>query len=283
MSQEFPFLSKRTYRDFRLHLEVYQLFSPEQSEEWFKYLDDRIPWKHSLFKKDGTPTERRASQLFGDKDLIYSTNYYNTVMNREVIPWDTLPRMPELRDIATSVSGETFSVNIAQRYHTGRTGIEPHRDREMVAGTIIAGLSFGSTRKLQMSKCARWSALNADCGIEWSQESCSCNFFPGGVHSKRFLTISLPSGSMYIFRPPTNDDWLHCILKDESIAARISLTFRNYKQPTKLTEQQQRSANTNNTSNKRNRTAAIEGETSGRVVKRKCDANVITRYFPSAS
>lgn len=43
------------------------------------------------------------------------------------------------------------------------------------------------------------------------------------------INISLSPSSLYVMNPPTNQNWLHSIIKDNKIGnSRISLTFRNY-------------------------------------------------------
>jgi alkylated DNA repair dioxygenase AlkB len=41
------------------------------------------------------------------------------------------------------------------------------------------------------------------------------------------IFITLNPGSLYVFKPPTNNHWSHCIEKDYNVKnARISLTYR---------------------------------------------------------
>ena len=66
------------------------------------------------------------------------------------------------------------------------------------AKTPICGLSLGATRTLQFTR--------------------------EGYGKQNF---SLPSGSLYVMRPPTNQKWLHAIIRESKIlTSRISLTFR---------------------------------------------------------
>jgi alkylated DNA repair dioxygenase AlkB len=144
--------------------------------------------------------------------------------------WNKLSRMMEIKQRVSEVANESFSVCIEQKYHTGKTGINHHRDKEMVPGTIIAGVSFGETRTLEMKMCREWQNLDVGLdGPQWKQEDCSCLFYCSTNHKRRTLRVPLPSGSMYIFRAPTNDHWSHSILKDDTLfLPRISMTFRNY-------------------------------------------------------
>jgi hypothetical protein len=163
------------------------------------------------------------------------------VSHRPVLPWADLPRLrDEVLQRAAIIAQETFTVCIIQVYHTGKTGIDPHRDKEMVRGTMIAGVSLGAERRLHMSRCARqWvfdlpdknKPMSGDTSATWSEMACSCTFTAHGApHTRRTLNIALPAGSLYIFRPPTNDQWLHSIPKDDTIRTpRISITLRNYR------------------------------------------------------
>jgi ectoine hydroxylase-related dioxygenase (phytanoyl-CoA dioxygenase family) len=110
----------------------------------------------------------------------------------------------------------------------------------MVRGTMIAGVSLGAERRLHMSRCAReWffslpdskASFSSDTTARWTEKACTCMFTANGApHTRRTLDIALPSGSLYIFRPPTNDQWLHSIPKDERIREpRLSITLRNYR------------------------------------------------------
>ena len=67
----------------------------------------------------------------------------------------------------------------------------------MTKGTTICGVSVGVNRTLS-------------------------------INGKYNIELSLTSGSMYVFNPPTNDYNTHSICKDNTKGSRISLTFRNY-------------------------------------------------------
>jgi alkylated DNA repair dioxygenase AlkB len=98
---------------------------------------------------------------------------------------------------------EKFNVCVVQRYPNGSYGINPHKDKEMIIGTTICGISFGAKRKLRL-------------------------------HSPKYMKLDnieldLEHGSLYVLKSPTNTYWSHEIVKDKNInKPRISLTFRNY-------------------------------------------------------
>ena len=171
-----------------LDIDLYpDLLTPELAAKWYDYID-------CLFNKD----LRRTSILFGNENLIYSVTYQGITNHNEVIPWNNLPGLNELRNLIESITKQSYTVCVIQRYPNGKIGINPHRDKEMVLGTRICGLSLGAKRIIQFTR------LNND---------------P--------VSISLLAGSLYCMNPPTNQKWLHSIIKEPHIKEiRYSLTFR---------------------------------------------------------
>lgn len=183
-----------------LNVDFYpSLLNKELSDLWFTYLLQYIP-----------VTGRRKATLFGDDNLIYTVTYNGETSHRPVLSWLSIPGLLELKNLIEALTKERITVCILQCYPDNNVGINPHRDKEMGPGTKICGLSLGATRTLSLTRSG---------------------------HEP--LNISLPSGSLYIMNPPTNDKWLHSIpkvsetLKRKQINPqdniRFSLTFRNYK------------------------------------------------------
>jgi alkylated DNA repair dioxygenase AlkB len=110
--------------------------------------------------------------------------------------WTEIPILSKLRDIVQKLTSSEYTYCVVQYYPSGKVGINPHKDKEMIPGSTICGLSVGQNRTLRMSR----NGKNID--------------------------LDLLSGSLYVLYPPTNDYWTHSILKDDSIHPRISLTFR---------------------------------------------------------
>lgn len=105
----------------------------------------------------------------------------------------------DLKKIIEKETKDTYTCCVIMRYPHGKIGIGKHKDKEMIAGTTIAGLSLGSTRSFEFT-----------------------------YGTKKHL-LKLLSGSLYVMKPPTNTFWTHEIKQDIKIdQARISLTFRNY-------------------------------------------------------
>ena len=176
-----------------LDVDLYpQLLTTELANAWYSYIDSIFP------KSEGNS---RKSLLFGDEGLIYKVTYRDVTNEREVNPWNTLPALLELKNLVDKITNQTSTVCIIQRYKNGNIGIGPHRDREMVQGTRIAGLSLGAKRTIQFARPYNES-----------------------------VSIPLPSGSLYVMNNPTNNIWSHSIIKDSKIKdIRYSLTFRDYR------------------------------------------------------
>jgi alkylated DNA repair dioxygenase AlkB len=156
-------------------------------------------FRHPHMTKAGTPSKRRNKIIYGDEDVPY---YKFTYMNKDVFTrinsWTSLPILRSIRDKIKELTGQHYHVCVVQLYNCGEVGIDPHRDKEMEPGTIIASLSLGETRIMRFSKA----------GYET-------------------VDIALPAGTLCLMNPPTNDYWLHSIPKDKTTAPRISLVFRN--------------------------------------------------------
>lgn len=184
-----------------LELSFYpHLLSPELAAGWFDYLEGFLAQE-----------PRRTTVLLGDPGIIYTIRYRDEERHRMVIPWDQIPALFELKTLIEEVTHQRYTVCVIQRYPNGSIGIGPHRDKEMVSGTRIVGLSLGATRTLEFTR----PDLN-----------------PGVVSiptELESLQLPLPPGSLYVMHPPTNQKWRHSILRaSKMIGPRISLTFRTY-------------------------------------------------------
>ncbi len=182
---------RHNYKDTDLDVDYYpQLLDAELAQTWYSYL-------YGLFAHDN----KRTSLLFGDTGIIYKVAYGDTETRRLVMPWTDLPALSELKSLIEKITDQKYTVCIVQYYPTGKVGIGKHKDKEMVPGTRIAGLSIGAKRTISFTR-ASYNPIN----------------------------IELESGSLYVMNPPSNDRWLHSIVKDSKIKeGRISLTFRDYR------------------------------------------------------
>lgn len=181
---------KCSYQRDDLNVDYYpNLLGEKLASEWYNYLEIKFP------KSNG-----RSKILFGDEGLIYKVSYQDVTNNIHVLPWNQLPNLFELKQLIETITGHKYTVCSVQCYPNGKVGINPHRDKEMIAGTSIAGLSLGAKRTISFTRN---------------------NYDP--------VSISLAPGSLYVMNPPTNQKWLHSIVKDSKIKEpRYSLTFRNY-------------------------------------------------------
>ena len=184
-------MSKITFKNDKLEIDFYENFI---SEKEAKILLKELAM---IISPVGN---KRVCKLFGNEDIVYTVTYFGKTSTKTVYPW--FESLLKIRDKISAETGEKYTVCAIQMYPNGNVGINPHRDKEMIKGTMICGLSIGSTRTLSMTK---------------------------GFAKTKEIDIKLNSGSLYILKPPTNDIWAHCIKKDlKSSGVRYSLTFRNY-------------------------------------------------------
>lgn len=183
---------------------------------------DVADYLYQEFSKLFSKTSSREAILFGNKDLKYVVEYGGykgipkTIQTRIANDWSNDKKFKFLLTELEKQTNQKYTVCIVQYYPNGKVGIGKHKDKEMVPGTQIAGLSLGQTRKLVMHppKFLKGTRILDD----------------GRTVKVPYSTVEtdLTHGSLYILKPPTNDYWMHEIPKDGSIHPRISLTFRNY-------------------------------------------------------
>lgn len=189
-------LKKFDYSDINLSVDFYpHVFPDESGKDWAKYIEQYL----IELNPKTIHYNKRCCTFFGTIP-VYTVKYFGKTAHRKVYPWDTIPGLMEIKEYIESICKETFTVCAIQYYKNGAVGINPHRDKEMVTGTKIAGLTFGQNRTLILTSC----------------------------NGSKQYKINLGNGSLYIMNPPTNDKWTHCIPKDDTTQPRISLTFRNY-------------------------------------------------------
>lgn len=180
------------YRGPSLNVDYYPHFlTSDLGELWYTYLVNML----------NCTGNRRQCIIIGNTDMVYTINYRGESYQREIIPWDSIPSLYELKTLVENITKQTYTVCAIQIYPNGKTGIGAHRDKEMVSGTRICGLSLGAKRTIQFSRTG-YDPLN----------------------------LQLHPGSLYVMNHPTNQSWLHEIVKDPHITEpRISLTFRDYR------------------------------------------------------
>ena len=179
---------KIVYTALDLEVDFYeQILTTELANTLYTYLDILLPAE-----------KNRSNTLFGDPCVIYKSGYRQN--GTEVIDWDLLPGLPDLKKLVEEITEQKYNVCAINRYPNGKIGILPHQDREMGIRRQIAGLSLGATRTIEFTRT---------------------NHEP--------IKISLNSGSLYVMKGLTNKKWLHSIIKESKIKdTRFSLTFRDY-------------------------------------------------------
>lgn len=166
--------------------------SKKEADDLLTFLEENVRWKSKY---------KRWRQDFGNPGVAYSVTIRGRTKVRPTVDWTNIPELLAIKEKVEKATGEKFTYCVVQKYPTGNIGIDPHRDKEMIKGSVIAGLSVGSGRDLILSP-PRW-----------------LDYDPVRIH--------LPHGSLYALNPPTNDYWSHSIPRDNKVkSARISLTFR---------------------------------------------------------
>jgi len=174
-------------------------FCKEDSNRYFKYLLNYIPWQQDNIKMYGKehPIPRLAS-WFGDNGKTYT--YSGITMH----PNNWSKELLEVKSQIESKLNKTFNSLLINQYRDGNDNMSWHADdeRELGSEVLIASVSFGAIRDFQLKH-----------KIEKSENK---------------INISLEDGSLFIMFPPTQEYWVHQIPKRKKvISPRINLTFRN--------------------------------------------------------
>lgn len=173
----------------------------EEADCIYEFCDKTIKWSSKM-------NNRRSNVTFGKSGLIYTITFQKNTVYKKVIAWDMYPCLLDIKKkveestINTAPDGYNFCA--IMRYPTGKVVIKKHRDKEMVSGTSIVGISVGSTRRFKLTP-------------------------PYNIKTEPTI-LNLSHGSIYCLLPPTNDRYLHEILEDVDAGCRYSLTFRNVPQ-----------------------------------------------------
>ena len=163
-----------------------QFLNNKESSELYRQLLPQVV----LYKN------KRSTVIFADEGIKYTIEYFGQTSVKETVKW--IDPLMKVKNKLETYTKEKYNVCVLQCYPNGNVGINPHRDKEMVKGTTIAGVSLGETRVLELQR---------------------------GMEKKEYR---LNSGSLYLLNPPTNSYWTHSIRKDATKRIRLSLTFRNY-------------------------------------------------------
>lgn len=180
----------QVYEREKLLVLVFNDFLTKTEVEFlYDNLENTAPWKMR---------NRRTTLTYGDKGVSYKYKLYGKEIHRIAIPWTQ--DLFDIKERIRKITSNDYNYVVAQRYPNGKSGINPHRDKEMKRGTDICGVSLGTKRTFLLTP------------PKWIKEES--------------IEIPLPPGSLYILKSPTNDYWSHSIVKDDSTEPRISLTYR---------------------------------------------------------
>ena len=193
----------------RIAFEYYQhLLSPEESDELYALL------KSTCFPNGA---KRRTNQTYGPPTgwwpplgrggVRYTVKFKNNTVTRRATNWNQLPLLLKYKLRLEQLTNSKYNYVVIQYYPDGRTGINPHRDKEMTSGTVIVGISLNAIRRLILDPPYRNKTDTVP------------------------VRVYLEHGSAYLLKPPTNDYWSHSIEVDPEVTEdRISLTYRYLEQ-----------------------------------------------------
>jgi len=148
----------------------------------------------------------RQTITYGNPGLTYKLQIGKTEpLIFPVRNWEELLFFKILKPHLERVTKKTYNYCAIVYYPDGKADIPVHRDKEMISGTTIAGLSLGTVRTFKV-------------------------ILPSYSNMPP-LELKLAHGSLYTMEPPTNDMCVHTVPAEPEITeSRFSLTFRDVKQ-----------------------------------------------------
>ncbi|WP_284461415.1 alpha-ketoglutarate-dependent dioxygenase AlkB [Chryseobacterium sp.] len=173
-----------------------KVFSKEESDVYYDYLFNQIPWEHDeamIFGK--LILTKRKVAWFGEKAFEY------TYSKRTKYAKYWTPELLELKKKCEEVTGETYNSCLLNLYHDGSEGMAYHSDGEtdLKKHGAIASLTFGAERK----------------------------FLFKHKTTKEKVEIFLEQGSLLVMKGTTQDHWLHRLPPSTKVKnPRVNLTFR---------------------------------------------------------
>lgn len=176
-----------------------KVFSAEESDFYFDYLLNRIPWKSDeavIFGKL-IQTKRKVA-WFGEKAFEYT--YSGRTKRAEIFTEELL----QLKKKCEELTGETFNSCLLNLYHDGNEGMAYHSDgeKDLKKNGAIASLTFGAERKFSFKHKT----------------------------TKERIDIQLENGSLLVMKDETQNFWLHRLPPTKKVLTpRINLTFRTIK------------------------------------------------------
>jgi len=172
------------------------VFNEKEATRICKELFDTIPWKQDEVVMFGKKiiTKRKVA-WYADAGIAYT---YAGV-KKSGLQWTE--SLLEIKQKVEAITGATYNACLLNLYHEGEEGMGWHRDneKEIVAESSIASLSFGAVRKFA---------------------------FKHATTNER-LDIELAHGSLLDMKGEIQAHWYHSLPKTTRIKQlRINLTFR---------------------------------------------------------
>ena len=156
------------------------------------------PWRHEeIFVYGRKVLQPRLTAWYGDPGARYA---YSGV---QLAPLAWTPLLTDLKARVEQAAGARFNSLLMNLYRDGRDSVSWHSDAEPELGRnpVIASLSFGATRRLQLR--SRPPLPPARC------------------------EYALGHGDLLVMRGATQHEWAHQVPKAAArVGPRINLTFR---------------------------------------------------------
>lgn len=173
-----------------------KVFDPEESEKFYNYLFEYIPWERDVAIIFGKRIEtKRKVAWFGDLPFEYT--YSNNT--KTALPWTR--ELLWLKKKAEIETNETYNSCLLNLYHDGSEGMAWHRDEEedLKKDGAIASITFGATRKFAFKH----------------------------RETKETISVVLENGSLLVMKGTTQTHWLHRLPPTKKVhSPRVNLTFR---------------------------------------------------------
>lgn len=168
-----------------------------EADELFTQLLRRTPWREDRITVFGKrQLMPRLTAWYGE-----FTYTYTGIVN-EARAWT--PTLLKVKQRAEDAVGEKFTGVLMNLYRSGRDSVSWHSDdeQELKAGSAIASVSFGATRRFQFRRRGEQRA---------------------------YSKVDLQHGDLLIMRGTTQRNWQHQIPKtSRRVGPRINLTFRRH-------------------------------------------------------
>ncbi|GAA4350963.1 alpha-ketoglutarate-dependent dioxygenase AlkB [Hymenobacter saemangeumensis] len=172
--------------------------APAESEALLAELTATVAWEQRSIRLYGKELPQpRLTAWHGEPEARYTYSG----LHWEPRPWT--PALQQLLRRVQAASGTQFNSVLLNLYRDGRDSMGWHADDEpeLGAAPTIASLSLGATRRFRLR--------------------------PRPGVAAEPLGLDLPSGSLLLMRPPTQQFWQHALPKTaRPVGPRLNLTFR---------------------------------------------------------